>query len=118
MADPDAFIRRYAGQPIAALPRFWRVAVTCRRCDRRNEMPVAYLLLAGKVDPQRSLAEFARGLRCSICNSRRVVVAVEGKAIEVPPRAAIGRAGSAIVGYDAGSAVVRSRGKIGRRRCR
>ncbi len=79
---PDTFIRRYGTQPIASLPRFWRVAVTCRRCGRHNEVPVAYLVLVGKVDPASSLAEFAHGLRCSICNSPRVLVAVEGAAIE------------------------------------
>jgi hypothetical protein len=75
-------LKRYGSQPIASLPRFWRVAVTCRRCERRNEVPVAYLVQVGKIDPAHSLADFAHGLRCSICNSRRVVVAIEGTAIE------------------------------------
>jgi hypothetical protein len=79
---PDAFIHRYGAHPIQSLPRFWRVAVTCRRCGRHNQVPVAYLVLVGKVDPTHSLAEFAHGLRCSICNSPRVVVAIEGHAIE------------------------------------
>jgi hypothetical protein len=74
-------VARYATQPIGALPRFWRVAVACRRCGRRNEVPVAYLTLVGTVDPASSLAEFAYGLRCSICNSPRVVVAIEGTAV-------------------------------------
>ena len=78
---PDPFIQRYGAQPIKSLPRFWRVGVTCRRCGRHNHVPVAYLVLVGKVDPAHSLAEFAHGLRCSICNSARVVVAVEGHAI-------------------------------------
>jgi hypothetical protein len=75
-------LKRYGAQPIASLPRFWRVAVACRRCGRRNEVPVAYLVLVGKVDPAHSLAEFAHGLRCSICNSPRVVLALEGAAVE------------------------------------
>jgi hypothetical protein len=78
-------VARYATQPIGSLPRFWRVAVTCRRCGRRNEVPVAYLTLVGTVDPAHSLADFAHGLRCAICNSKRVVVAIEGVAIA--PRA-------------------------------
>ena len=77
----DAFLRRYRERPIGALPRFWRVAVACRRCGRRNKVPVAYLVLVGRVDPGTSLAQLASSLRCSICNSRRVVVAIEGAAI-------------------------------------
>lgn len=92
---PKAFIARHGTQPIGSLPRFWRVAVTCRRCGRHNEVPVAYLVLVGKVDPTSSLAAFAQGLRCSICNSPRVRVALEGAMIELNQadrmRAASGR---------------------------
>jgi hypothetical protein len=87
-------IARYAAQPIGSLPRFWRVAVACRRCGRRNEVPVAYLTMVGRVEAATTLAEFAHGLRCSICNSRRVVVAIEGTAIKprvpAPPERQIG----------------------------
>jgi hypothetical protein len=88
---PGAFIKRYGAQPIASLPRFWRVAVTCRRCGRHNDVPVAYLVLVGRVDPATSLADLAQGLRCAICNSPRVRVAVEGAAIETRPPAAPAR---------------------------
>lgn len=42
---------------------------------------MAYLVMVGRVDPQTSLQAFAEGLRCAICNSRRVTVAIEGAAI-------------------------------------
>lgn len=96
----DAFVRRYGEQPIGKLPRFWRVAVACRRCGRRNEVPVACLVMAGRVDRDASLAQLASELRCSICNSRRVVVSMEGTTIAARRRLADAAAEGAIARAD------------------
>ncbi|MBL8837727.1 MAG: hypothetical protein JNL66_15855 [Alphaproteobacteria bacterium] len=76
MAARDLACKGIGARAIGSLPRLARLAITCRRCGRRNELPAALLIAAAKLDPRTPIGELSGQLRCSICNSKRVTVSL------------------------------------------
>ncbi len=61
---------------VGTLPRMARLAISCRRCGRCNELPVALFVAAAKLDPRTRIGDLSGQLRCAICNSKRVTVSL------------------------------------------
>ena len=76
MAARDLVCKGIGARAIGSLPRLARLAITCRRCSRHNELPVALFIAAAKLDPRTRIGDLSGQLRCSICNSRRVTVSL------------------------------------------